>query len=87
MGHYKDNRLYNVITEESFDLSMVSQERDDRTLEGLEIIAVMGTMALECGVDLEEMAGRVFECSRSKGSLGDTLSMNIAKFAQSLRRK
>ena len=82
-GAYKGHNLYNTITPESFDISIVSNVKDPEQtmLEGLEIMAVLATMALENGADIEEMSGRIWECSRNKGSLGDTLSMNLARFA------
>jgi len=81
-GKYKGHNLYNTITNKSFDLSMYTedQNKDQATLEGLEIIATMATLALRSGASVEEMQQKILECSRAKGSLGDTLASNISRY-------
>ena len=80
-GVYEKQNIYTIITAESLDLKMMSLDSKDRTLEGLDIIGVLGTIALENGADPEEMSARIWEVSRRKAGLADTLSLCFAKFA------
>ena len=70
---YRQENLYAVVTGKSLTLSMTDID-DQKTLTGLDLIAGLATLALEHGVDVEEVAGRCWEWSRQEGDLADKLS-------------
>ena len=76
---YRDQPMYVFVGDKSMSISMVAFSAEEHTLEMLDIIGVLVTMLMEEAVDKERISGGIWECSRSKGSLGDTLSLALIK--------
>jgi len=80
---YKGENLYVTLTDQSLEMSMTLKDHlgaiDENTLTGLDMLGVLLTMLIENDVDKEEISGRIWETSRNKNDLADTLSMVLIK--------
>jgi len=64
---YRGNNIYIVLSDKSLTLSMVDNDFSQRTIAGLDAIALLTTKLLEHGVDMDEIKKDCFlPASRSR---------------------
>lgn len=77
--YYEIARLYITIGDKSLTMSISDPKIKTRTHVELGIIESLATLLLEEGVERDVVASAIWENSRTKGDLADTLSLLLIK--------